>query len=116
MSSEVKQTNSEKKRTPNRYDKMANQSTQYVQGPKMYWTEDAGLHQWFKDWREEEELLLDTVLYHIRNQETKLKYVSLWAGKEARTYLSTVSEDNKNSLRLCWTHLRIGPNPNQMKL
>ena len=63
---------------------MANQSTQYVQGPKMDWTEDAGLHQWFKDWREEVELLLD------RNQETKLKYVSLWAGKEARTYLSTV--------------------------
>ena len=65
----------------------------------MDWTEDAGLHQWFKDWREEVELLLDTVLSHIRNQETKLKYVSLWAGKEARTYLSTVSEDNKDSLR-----------------
>ena len=28
-----------------------------------------------------------------------LKYVSLWAGKEARTYLSTVSEENKDSLR-----------------
>ena len=99
MVSEVKQTNSERKRTPNRFNKMANQSTQYVQGPKMDWTEDAGLHQQFKDWREEVELLLDTVLSHIRNQETKLKYVSLWAGKEARTYLSTVSEDNKDSLR-----------------
>ena len=38
----------------------------------MDWTEDAGLHQQFKDWREETELLLDTVLSHIRNQETKL--------------------------------------------
>ena len=78
---------------------MATQNTQYIQGPKMDWTEDAGLHQWFKDWREEVELLLDMVLSHIRNSETKLKYVSLWAGKEARMYLSTVSEDNKESLR-----------------
>ena len=99
MESEVKQTNSESKRTPNRYDKMANQSTQYVQGPKMDWTEDARLLHQFKDWREEVELVLDTVLFHIRNNETKLKYVSLWAGKEARTYLSTVSKDNKDSLR-----------------
>ena len=99
MVSEVKQTKFEGKRTPNRFNKMANQSTRYVQGPKMDWTEDAGLHQQFKDWREEVEVLLDMVLSHIRNQETKLKYVSLWAGKEARTYLSTVSEDNKDSLR-----------------
>ena len=70
-----------KKRTLNRFDKMANQNTQYVQGPKMDWTEDEGLHQRFKDWREAVELLLDTVLSHIRNQETKLKYVSLQAGK-----------------------------------
>ena len=47
----------------------------------MDWTEDADLHKWFKDWREEAELLLDTVLSHIRNQETKLKFASLWAGK-----------------------------------
>ena len=99
MVSEVKGTNSERKRTPNRFDKMANQSKQYVQGTKMDWTEDAGLHQRFSDWREEVELPLNTVLSHIRNQETKLKYVSLWAGIEARTYLSIVSEDNKNSLR-----------------
>ena len=32
---------------------MANQNTQHVQGLKMDWTEDAGLHQQFKDWREE---------------------------------------------------------------
>ena len=78
---------------------MANQSIQYVQGPKMDWTGDAGLHQQFKDWREEVELLLDMVLSHIRNQETKFKYISLWAGKEARTYLSTVFEDDKDSLK-----------------
>ena len=79
--------------------KMANQHTQYVQGPKMDWTEDAGLHQWFKDWREEAELLLDTVLSHVRNNDTKLKFISLWAGKEARTYLSIVDEDKKDSLK-----------------
>ena len=39
------------------------------------------------------------VLSHIRNQETKLKFVSLWAGKEARTYLNTVDEDRKDSLK-----------------
>ena len=72
---------------------------QYVQGPKMDWTEDAGLHQRFKEWREEVELLLDTVLTHIKNADTKMKFVSLWAGKEARTYLNTVEEDCKDSLR-----------------
>ena len=65
----------------------------------MDWTEDAGLHQQFKDWREEVELLLDTVLSHIRNADTKIKFVSLWAGKEARAYLSTVDEDHKDSLK-----------------
>ena len=65
----------------------------------MDWTEDAGLHQWFKEWREEVELLLDTVLSHIRNADTKMKFVSLWAGKEAKTYLSTVDKDHKHSIR-----------------
>ena len=65
----------------------------------MDWTEDADLHKWFKDWREEAELLLDTVLSHIRNQETNLKFVSLWAGKEARTYLNMVDQDKKDSLK-----------------
>ena len=78
---------------------MANQNTQHVQGPKMDWTKDAGLHQQFKDWREETELLLYTVLSHIRNQETKLKFVSLWAGKEAGTYLNMVDKDREDSLK-----------------
>ena len=60
---------------------MANQNMQYVQGPKMDWTEDAGLHQRFGDWREEVELLMDTVLSHIKNADTKMKFVTLWAGK-----------------------------------
>ena len=34
-----------------------------------------------------------------QNQETRLKYVSLWAGKEARTYLNMVDEDRKDSLK-----------------
>ena len=78
---------------------MANQNMQYVQGPKMDWTEDAGLYQRFKDWREEVELLMDTVLSHIRNADTKMKFVTLWAGKEARTYLSTLEQDNQDSLQ-----------------
>ena len=78
---------------------MANQNMQYVQGPKMDWTEDAGLHQRFKDWREEVELLMDTVLSHIKNADTKMKFVTLWAGKEARTYLNTLEHDNRDSLK-----------------
>ena len=72
---------------------------QYIQGPKMDWTEDAGLHQRFKDWREEVELLMDTVLSHIKNADTKMKFVTLWAGKEARTYLNTLEQDNRDSLK-----------------
>ena len=83
---------------PKETHKMANHNMQYVQGPKMDWTENAGLHQRFKDWREEVELLMDTVLSHIRSVDTKMKFVTLWAGKEARTYLSTLEQDNWDSL------------------
>ena len=78
---------------------MANQNMQYIQGPKMDWTEDASLHQRFKDWREEVELLMDTVLSHIKNADTKMKFVTLWAGKEARTYLNTLEQDDQDSLK-----------------
>ena len=44
-------------------------------------------------------VLLNTVLSQIRNLETKLKFVSLWAGKEARTYLNTVDADKNDSLK-----------------
>ena len=98
MVSELKRTNSERKEHQTDMTKGKPEHTVCTR-PQMDWTEDAGLHQWFKDWREEVELLLDMVLSHIRNQETKLIYVSLWAGKKARTYLSTVSEDNKDSLK-----------------
>ena len=63
---------------------MANHRTQHILGPKMDWTEDPDL--------------LDTVLARIRNQEAKLNYVSLWAGKEARTYLNTIPEDSRDNL------------------
>ena len=79
--------------------KMANQNTKYIQGPKMDWTEDADLHKQFKDCGEEAELLLDTVLSHIRNQKINLEFISLWAGKEARTYLNTIDADKKDSLK-----------------
>ena len=72
---------------------------QYIQGPQMDWTEDAGLHQRYKDWREEVELLMDTVLSHIKNADTKMKFVTLWAGKEARTYLNTLEQDKRDSLK-----------------
>ena len=84
---------------------------QYIQGPKMDWTEDAGLHQWFKDWREEVELPLVTVLTHIRNADTKIKFVNLWEGKDARTYLSTVEEDCKDSLRALFDTLENWTKP-----
>ena len=74
---------------------MAGQNTQYIQGPKMDWAEDADLHKQFKDWREETKLLFNTVPSHIRDNKIKLRFLSLWAGKEARSYLSTVDADKK---------------------
>ena len=75
--------------------KMASQS--FVQGPKMDWTEDPDLHRRFREWREETELLVDTVLAHIKDKNTK--FVTLWAGKEARMYLNTLSEEKRDSLQ-----------------
>ena len=42
--------------------KMVSQNIQYIQGPRMDWTEYADLHKQFKEWWEETELLLNTVL------------------------------------------------------
>ena len=76
---------------------------------KMKWTEDADLHKWFKDWMEETELLLNTVLSHIRNNETKLICQSMgWKGSK--------DPDKKDSLKTMLDTLRTGPNPNLMKL
>ena len=94
---------------------MVSQNTQYIQGPEMEWTEDADLHKWFKDWKEEAELLLSTVLLYIRNLETKLKFVSLWTGKEARTYLSTVDKDKRESLNVTYENYQ-GYKPNKKTL
>ena len=76
---------------------MASQT--FVQGPKMDWTEDQDLRRCFRKWREETKLLVDTALAHIKDKSTKLKFVTLWAGKEARTYLNTLSEEKKDSLQ-----------------
>ena len=65
----------------------------------MDWTEDPDLHRCFREWREETELLVDTALSHIKDKTIKLKFVTLWAGKEARTYLSTLAEEKKDSLQ-----------------
>ena len=77
--------------------KMTNQN--FIQGPKMDWTEDPDLHRHFREWGEETELLVDTALVHIKDKSTKLKFVTLWAGKEASTYLNTLSEEKKDSLQ-----------------
>ena len=78
---------------------MASQNMQSIQGPKKDWTEDAELHEYFKDWREEAEFLIDTVLNHTKDKNAKMKFVSLWAKNEARTYLTTVDASKKGSLQ-----------------
>ena len=72
-------------------------SQNFVQGPKMDWTEDPDLHRCFREWREETELLVDTAPAHIKDKSTKLKFVTLWAGKEARTYLNTLRGEKGQS-------------------
>ena len=68
------------------------------------------------DWREEVELLMDTVLSHIKNADTKMKFVTLWAGKEARTYLNTLEQDNRDSLKTILDSLEEWTGQNLMKL
>ena len=70
-----------------------------VQRPKMDRTEDAELHKWFKKWREEVDLNLGTILASIKEKSTWAKFVTLWAGKEACTYLSTQDGNKKNSVK-----------------
>ena len=52
--------------------KMASQN--FVQGPKMDWTEDPELHKHFSEWREDTELLVNTALADIKDKTTKLKF------------------------------------------
>ena len=42
---------------------------------------------------------MDTVLSHIKYADTKMKFITLWAGKEARTYLNMLEQDNRDSLK-----------------
>ena len=65
----------------------------------MDWTEDAELHKRYTDWRQEVQLILETILSNVKDTKTKVKYVTLWAGKEARTYLSTVEEQSRKPLQ-----------------
>ena len=84
--------------------KMASQN--FVQGPKMDWTEDTELHRCFREWRGETELLVNTALAHIKDKTTKLKFVTLWAGKEARTYLTTIPDGKKGQSTDSTKHVR----------
>ena len=78
---------------------MAQDHLSFLQGPQMDWTEDAELQKIYTDWRQEVQLILDTILSNVKDTKTKVKYVTLWAGKEAHTYLRTVEENQKNSLQ-----------------
>ena len=71
---------------------------QYIQGPKMDWTEDAGLHQRFKDWREEVELLMDTVLSHIKCRY-KNEVCDSMGRKGSQDILEHFGTDNRDSLK-----------------
>ena len=46
----------------------------------MDWTKDAELHKRYTDWRQE--VQLETILSNIKDAKTKVKYVTLLAGKE----------------------------------
>ena len=39
----------------------------------MDWTEDPDLHRWFREWREETELLVNTALSHIKDKSDKVE-------------------------------------------
>ena len=72
---------------------MANQN--FILGPKMDWTEDPDLHRCFREWREKTELLVDNSTSAHQEQEYKIEICDYGQGKEARTYLNTLSEEIK---------------------
>ena len=59
--------------------------------PVMDWTEDAGLHKRYVEWREEVELELGSSLSGKSNS-VKSNYVLRWAGKPARDYVRSLPE------------------------
>ena len=78
---------------------MVNQSTQYVQGPKIDWTEDAGLHQQFKDWREEVELLLDMSCPASEISKPSSS-MSVYGLEKKKISEHSLSEDSKDSVTM----------------
>ena len=92
---------------------MAQYHVSFIQGPQMDWTEDAKLHKRYTDWRQEVQLILETYLSNVKDTNTKVKYVTLWAGKEARTYLNTVEEHQKNSLESLFETLHDWTKPKE---
>ena len=59
---------------------------------------------------------MDMVLLHIKNADTKMKFVTLWVGKEARPYLSTLEEDCRDSLRAILNSLEDWTKPKSDKI
>ena len=47
------------------------------------WTKDAELHKRYTDWRQEVQLILETILSNVKDAKTMVKYVTQWARKEA---------------------------------
>ena len=58
-------------------------------------------------------MILETYLSNVKDTNTKVKYVTLWAGKEARTYLNTVEEHQKNSLESLFETLHDWTKPKE---
>ena len=75
-------------------------------GTQMDWTEDAELHKRYTEWRQEVQLILETILSNVKDTKTKVKYRTLWAGKEACTYLSTVERTPEEQSRKHVPNLR----------
>ena len=66
---------------------MAQDYSSLPQVLQMDWTEDAELHKRYTDWRNKVQLILETYLLNVKNTKIKVKYVTLWEGKEACAYL-----------------------------
>ena len=47
---------------------MAQDHLSFLQGPKMDWTEDAKLHIRYTDWRQEVQLISETILSNVKER------------------------------------------------
>ena len=76
---------------------MASQNTQYIQGPKWIGLKMQTYTSGSKTGGKRQNSY--SMQYSFTSEIRRQKFVSLWAGKEARTYLSMVDQDKKDSLK-----------------